>query len=294
MIVEPEIFVDGIEEILIKGKGAWIATFKDFHRNYKLSNKTFLLYAEGDTFVKGFFFSKIFSYLVSPRRKAYFLVNYVNNLTDEHYRKIINICYNIGSEDDYILLVILTGDSDIKGSIKRKIGTIGEGKIGISIFSLTSGKRYYSNNFLGKSLKNIVDKGFEFSSIYIEDLVKAISIILITSMLILIGLHFFGIIILSLITILADIVLSLILGYILYRRIYHTVVTFTVDGFIIKRGRWIYRGRWRDFNKLWLHVERDDEYIRIEGREGYVDIPTRRIGANKYTLMNFIKKKILR
>ncbi len=292
MIIDPEIFTRSLEEKLIRGGAVWIATFKDFYRNYRIGDKKFLLYAEGDTYVKGFFLSRIFSFFVSPRRKAYFFVDHVEKTTDAYISRIMDICSDVGEEDDYIMVSILTNEEDVKGSIRRKLEGMKGGNIGISIISLSSGKRYYSNNFLGRALRRITGEGMEISLLHGGDLFKSISIVLILSLLIISFMHIFNIIRIDMVMILLAIALSLILGYIFYRRVFHTTFTFTFDGFIIKRGKWIYEGKWLNFKRGWIHVEKGEEYIRLEGDDGYIDIPTRRIGLDKDMLMKFIKKKI--
>lgn len=291
-IIDPEIFTRSLEETLIRGSTAWIATFKDFYRNYKLGGKRFLLYAEGDTYVKGFFLSRIFSFFLGPRRKAFFLVNHINKIDDDNFKKLIDICSEIGEKDDYIMLVMLTEERDIKGSIKRKLDAMKTGNVGVSIVSLSTGNKYYSNNFIGRTLKKILGDGLEISVLYGTDLFKAISIILIISLLIMTMMHIFNIIYIDFVTILSSIAISLILGYIFYKRVFHTTLTFTSDGFILKRGKWTYKGRWRDFKRSWVHVDKGEEYIRLESDDGYIDIPTRKIGLDKDMLIRFVEKKI--
>jgi len=292
MIIDPETYINNLEENLIRGRGSWIATFTDFYRNYNLRGRRFLLYAEGSTYVKGFLLSRIFSFLVNPRRKVYFLVTHTNQVTDNYLRELIRLCSGLGEEDDYVLLVILTNEGDVKGNIKKKIASLGEGKVGIFIHSLTSNMKVNSDNFLGRSLKKLIGEGVELSAIHGGDVAKAISIMLILSLLILLALHVIGAIVLDTVTILIDVLFSMILGYILYRRIYHTSFRFNVDGFTIKRGRWRFTDKWANYKRAWLHVEGHEECIRLEGNEGYIDIPTKRINVDRYALMNFIKKRL--
>ena len=292
MIIDPETYIDSLEENLIRGRGSWIATFTDFYRNYNLRGRKFLLYAEGSTYVKGFLLSRIFSFFINPRRKVYFLVTHTNQVTDNYLRELIRLCNGLGEEDDYVLLVILTNEGDIKGSIKKKITSLKEGKVGIFIHSLTSNKKINSDNFLGRSLKKLIGEGIELSAIHGGDVAKAISIMLILSLLILLALHVIGAIVLDTITILIDVLFSMILGYILYRRIYHTSFRFNIDGFTIKKGRWRFTDKWINYKKIWLHVEGHEECIRLKGDEGYIDIPIKRINVDRYALMNFIKRRL--
>ncbi|PCN51061.1 hypothetical protein B6U99_01190 [Candidatus Geothermarchaeota archaeon ex4572_27] len=291
-IADPEVYVEGIEEMLIRGRGSWIATFKDFHRGYRLSDRRLLLYAEGDTYVKGFLLSRIYSFLVGPRRKAYFLVDHVGRVTDEYLGKMVRLCSGLGKEDDYVMLVILTDEEEVKGSVKRKLESMKGGKVGVSIQSLTSGRRYYSDNFIGRSLRKLVDRGFELSTTYGGDLAKAVCMVFMLSILSLALMHVLGLLVLDLVMVLADVLLSIVLGYALYRRVYHTRLILRPGGFTLRRGKWSFEGRWGDFNRAWLHVEGDEEYVRLEGSRGYVDIPTRRIGVSRQALLNFVRRMI--
>jgi|Deesub1362B_J571_1020462.scaffolds.fasta_scaffold00023_36 hypothetical protein len=290
--VSPDLIIDKIENNIIMGRGRWLATFTDIYRNHKHAGKEFLLYAYGDTYEKGFFLSRIFSFFISPRRKVHYFVDRVDSVSDRYLTNLIDKCMKKANEDDYILLTIITNEDNVKGSIRKYLEYGIEKNIGISIFSFNTGRSLYSNNMLGKALRRIMGEETEFSSIHHLDLFKSMAIVFVLGILSSIILHIFNIITMNMIMLLTWILLSIIIGYFFYRRVYHVSLYIDKDGFTLKKGVWTYTAKWREFDRAWLHIDKGMEIIRIGKKEGYIDIPVYRLGLDRRALLSFIKDRI--
>jgi len=287
-----DIFIDKIENNLVMGKGKWLATFTDIYREYKYNNRVFLLYARGDTYEKGFFLSRIFSFFVSPRRKVHLFIDKTGGVTYTYLNNIIKKCLKIGEEDDYILLAILTDEKDIKVDLNKILSKKKFSRIGLSIISTSNWKPIYSNNILGRELKRIIGDLREFSNISYLDLFKSISIVFSIGIFILIVMHLLNIITINLVSFLTWILLSIIIGYRYYKKFYHVTLWLNDEGLKLKRGTKFYIGKWKNFNRVWLHIDGGLEFINLEGANDSVSIPVHKLGLDWRSLMRFIKDRI--
>lgn len=290
--ISSDLVVDSIENNLIMGRGRWLATFTDIYRNHKYDGKEFLLYAYGDTYEKGFFLSRIFSFFISPRRRVHYFIDRVDYVSDSYLYNLIKRCLKKGDEDDYILITILTQEDTVKGSIRKFLERYKEGRIGLSIMSVNSGKSFYSENILGKALKRIVGEEGEFSNIFYLELFKSMAIVFVLGILTFTLLQILNIISFNLLMILSWILVSIVVGYMFYKRFYHVTLWIDREGFTLKKGVWSFSAKWSDFNNAWLHIDKGMESIRLKKEDGYIDIPAYRLGLDRRSLLGFIKDRI--
>ena len=85
---------DMMEEQLAQGKLRWLANFKEIRRDYELDEFTIPIYAEGGLEEKGFFLSKVFSALVTPKYKVHLLFYTSPEIDVKFLRKFIISCKN--------------------------------------------------------------------------------------------------------------------------------------------------------------------------------------------------------
>jgi hypothetical protein len=103
-VYELNFITDMLEERLAKGKLRWLANFKEIRRDYTIDEFTFSIYATGGLEEKGFFLSRIFSTLVTPKYKIHFLLYTSPEINVKLLRKLIIACKNKFRGDDWIFL----------------------------------------------------------------------------------------------------------------------------------------------------------------------------------------------
>lgn len=92
-------------------------------------------------------------------------------------------------------------------------------------------------------------------------------------------------------------IVSLIIGWHLYKRFYHPVFSYNDEGFTLKRGRsWEASYKWSDFSNISLiRSERGEFSIRLYRGEDFFNLPVSRLKLDPFQfrseLMEFIKKQ---
>jgi len=276
----------------VKGSLRWLANFNEIQRDYTLGNTRFQLYASGGLEEKGFFLSRIYSTLVTPKYKIHLLVYAADEVDSKFLRSMIIASKSKFGTDDWIFLTVVQTKELGKAS-RDLISNFEEKMVGIAAYSLESKERIFSNNVLGKGLaKNLKIEGAKFEAFDLPNFLKSFIIVffLSTSFLVMIALSGLRQAIQPL-TLFIMAAISIIVGYSIYKSRYHTTITLGVEGFELKEGNRSRKGKWSDYDKITTHLTPNREaFLRLHSKENTFDIPLSRTGLSRKETYNMIKE----
>lgn len=294
-----DILTDVIEERIVKGDFRWLANFKEIKRNFKLENLNIPLYAEGGLQEKGFFLSRIFSALVTPRYKVHFIFYTTQQTEGKFLRNLILTCKRNFGSDNWIFLGIAQ-EKPIEKAVKNLIENLADTEVGIVAYSLSSNKEVFSKNVLGKGLKKHLRLSKStFEAFDIIDYLKSFLIAIVSGTLLLVVLQIlfsipvFNPLVAPLIVVLL-LLFSIIAGHSIYKSQYHIEFSLNTEGFEIKKGgKSVKRGKWKNFKDVTIYLTpKRETCIRLYSEKETVDIPISRVGVSRKEAYNFIKQLI--
>lgn len=287
--------VDVIEEQLLRGKMRWLATFKEIYKNRNIGNLNISLYAKGSYRERGFLVSRIFSALFLPKRSIHFLAYTTKKAGEGDVNKLLNTRKKLKVDDDWFLISIVQEES-LDPFLRRRISRFGERETGILAYSLKTSEIVRSDNALGKAMAERLNlRGLTFEAFDMADYVKSVGMVFVVGIIavtvtsfinLLIALRFF-----APVPILSWLAASMMVGYTLYRRRYHCVLTLSERGFSIKKGKDAFKGAWKDFQDALTFVDDNgEEFVRLIGRDESVDLPTSRVGISRHRLLEVVEE----
>lgn len=293
MLPELEFITDIVEERLAKGGLRWLANFTEIYRDYTIGEFRVPIYALGSLTEKGFFLSKVFSLFVTPKYKVHLLLHTTNEVSVKSLRKLILSCKRKFGDDDWILIGVVQKEPVQKG-VRNIVLNIADDKVGIATYSLASKDEISSNNVLGRSLKkNLKLCEAKFEAFDLPDYMKSVAIVFMVCTLCLVSLFFLRLLTVEPLSLLITLLISVILGYALYKNTYHPSLLLDDQGFKVGKGKTYIEGKWSDFKDVSIHISSTREsHIRLHSKKKTVDLPVSRIGLSRRELYNAIKLKV--
>lgn len=291
---ELSFITDLMEEKIAKGKLRWLANFNEIHRDYTLGEFTIPLYAAGGLEEKGFFLSKIFSTLVTPKYKIHLLF-YTSSETDVRFlRDLVITCKSKFAEDSWILIGLVQ-TNPFRRTVKTAIENIADNNVGVTAYSLTSKKTASSKNVLGKALqKQLRLAEARFEAFDVPSYLKSFAIAFFFGALMLITIAFLTRLpTVHPVTLLLMAIFSLVIGHRIYKTRYHTTLTLNDREFKLQEGKKETRHRWSDFRNvaIWI-TPRNETCLRLYSKEKTLDLPLSRIGMSRKEAYNAVKQLI--
>jgi hypothetical protein len=283
-----------VEEQLVRGNLRWLANFSEIHKDYAIGDVTFPLYALGSLQEKGFFLSKIFSTLVTPRYKIHLLVYTEQNFDPKLIRKLVLACKNKFGSEDWIFLGLVQNEAFQKPT-KEAIVNTADKNVGIVAYSLASKERVTSENVLGKGLaKQLKLTEAKFEAFDLPNYLKSFTITFFFIVLFLIFLTISGVQnIVNPLSLLIAIVVSLPISYRLYKVRYHTTLIIDSKGFQLWEGRSVKKGKWSNFSDVTIYVTpKRETCLRLYSKDGNIDLPLSRTGLSRKETYTMIKQLI--
>jgi hypothetical protein len=293
-VYELNFITELVEEQLAKGKLRWLANFNEIQRDYAIEDVVFPIYASGSLQERGFFLSRIFSAMVTPRYKIHFLLYTSQEINPKVFRKLILLCKSKFGKDNWVFLSLVQSQP-IEKSVKDTIENIADKSIGVAAFSLASKEKVTSNNVLGKGLaKQLQLIEAKFDVFDWPDYLKSFTIIFVLGILFLVFMALSGWQqAIQPLTILILAVFSLILGHSLYKSRYHTTLTLSNRGFQLKKGKNITEGKWSNYTDATIFITPQLEAcIRLYSKEETFDLPISRVGLPRKETFNAIRELI--
>ena len=286
--------VDIVEEQLVKGNLRWLANFSEIHKDYAIGDIVFPLYASGSLQEKGFFLSKIFSALVTPKYKIHLLIYTEHNFDPKFIRKLVLTCKSKFGAEDWIFLGLVQSQTFQKAS-KEVIVNTADKNVGLAAYSLASKETVTSENVLGKGLaKQLKLTEAKFEAFDLPNYVKSFTITLFFMVLFLVFLAFSGLqAAVQPLPLLIAIIVSLVIGYRFYKARYHTTLFMDNKGFKLWEGKTMKESKWSNFSNVTIYVTpKRETCLRLYSKEGTFDLPLSRIGLSRKEAYFIIKKLI--
>lgn len=294
---ELNFITDLVEERLAKGKLRWLANFKEIRRDYKIGEFTIPIYATGGLEEKGFFLSKVFSTLVTPKYKIHFLFYTSPEIDVKFLRNLIISCKNKFTGDDWIFIGLVQSNP-IGKTVKAAIENIADNRVGVAAYSLTSKNAVSSKNVLGKALqKQLKLTEAKFEAFDLPDYLKSFTIPFSLGTLMLIAVALFGGVPTAIqpLTLLLLAFFSIIFGHQIYKTQYHVTLTLNAKGFEIREGKTVTIRKWSDFTDLTIYITpRRETCLRLYSKEKILDLPLSRTGMSRKDAYNTIRQLIKR
>lgn len=294
-VYELNFITDLMEERLVKGKLRWLANFKEIRRDYRMGEFTIPMYATGGLEEKGFFLSRIFSTLVTPKYKIHFLLYTSIEINIKLLRKLIITCKNKFSGDDWIFLGLVQS-KPVEKAVKDAIENIADNRIGVTAYSLASKNTVTSENVLGRALqKQLRLTEAKFESFNMPDYSKSLAIAFFLGALMLIVIAFFGNLTVALhpVTLLLMVIFSLVGGHQIYKTQYRTTLRLNNKGFELQEGKSVTQGKWSNFKDVTISITpKNEACLRLYSKEKTLDLPISRAGITRKEAYNAIRQLI--
>jgi len=295
-VYELNFITDMVEEQIVKGNLRWLANFNEIHKDYVIGDITFPIYASGGLQERGFFLSRIYSALVTPRYKIHLLLYTAPEVNPKLLRKIILSCKNKFGADDWIFLGLVQSQPFEK-TVKEAIRNTADKTVGIAAFSLTSKEIVTSNNVLGKGLaKQLKLIEAKFEAFDVPNYLKGFTMIFGLGTLMLITIALSGVPQVfsnTILTFLLLAVFSLIAGHRIYKMRYHVTLSLNSKGFQLQEGRRLTNDKWSNYSDVTIYITpRLETCLRLHSKEKTFDLPLSRVGISRKETYNAIKQLI--
>lgn len=290
---ELDFVTEAVEERIVRGDLRWLANFNEIHRDYRVGDFVFPVYATGSLQEKGFFLSRIFSSLVTPKYKVHFFFYRAERVNAKLLDRIILILKNKFGGDEWILLSLVQTEP-LARDVKKVLAELKDRNVGVAAYSLDAKEEISSENVLGKGLRKqfrIFEASFE--AFDLPNYLKSFFIALLLGISFLVFLQVSGFQAITPLTLLLLIAFCLILGHKIYKTRYHVTLTLSKDGFKLEEGRRITEGKWSDYADVTVYITPNRETcIRLRSESGKVDLPISRTGIPRKEAYNTILRLV--
>jgi hypothetical protein len=286
-----------VEEQIVKGNLRWLANFNEIHKNYAIDDVTFPIYASGGLRERGFFLSRIYSAMVTPKYKVHLLLYTASEVNPKQLRKIVLSCKNKFGSEDWIFLGLVQSQPFEKAT-KEAITNTADKAVGIAAFSLASKEAVVSDNVLGKGLKKQLKlTEAKFEAFDVPNYLKSFTMTLGLGVLILVILALSGFPqAIQPLTLLLMAAFSLMIGYRIYKTRYHMSLSLNSRGFRLQEGKKATEEKWSNYSDVTTYITpKMETCIRLHSKEENFDLPVSRVGIPRKeafdVIMQLVKKK---
>jgi hypothetical protein len=151
-----EHIITRLEKEMMLGKGRWVADFRESFLNYKVDDVTFDLFISGNTRMKGFMLSRMFSYFLNPNYEVGFFALSADNENEPSPKRVRKWIFAVKScmrksEMKWAWLALVGGSPS--DSVKRLIQEAKDPEVGIAYLDTSSRQIVSADNYLGRQLK---------------------------------------------------------------------------------------------------------------------------------------------
>lgn len=148
-----------VEKSLMLGKGRWIADFVESFRDFKVRDLEFDVFIRGNTRMKGFLLSRLFSIMLNPNYAVGCFM--ISTESVKHFdRKFLGKAlsgiqsYMKDKEMKWSWLFIFTTKGI--GEMKAHIENIKDQSVGVVLVDTKSGNMIHSSSYLGRQAKGFI------------------------------------------------------------------------------------------------------------------------------------------
>jgi hypothetical protein len=283
---------DLVEEQLVKGRLRWLASFSEVRKDYPVEDLTFPIYASGGLREKGFFLSRIFSALVTPKYKVHLLLYTSPEIDTKLLRKMVLALKQKFGAEDWVFLVLVQGQR-VGQALKESIEGIQDKNLGVCAYGVGAKETVTSNNVLGKGLsKQLKLNEVKYENFDLPNYLKSFTATFALGVLLLIFIALSGLReAVSIITISFTLILSIAVGYVIYKSRYHMSVSIDSRGFQLREGKKIKEGKWTDYSGLSIFVSpKLETFLRLKSKNATFDLPLSRNGLPRRETYSMVKQ----
>jgi hypothetical protein len=293
-MIELTFISDLIEEQLIKGRLRWLANFNEIRRDYSVEDTVFPIYASGGLQERGFLLSRAYSAMVTPRYKVNLFLYTAPEITKEVLRKIVLALKRKFEAPDWVFLILVQGQP-IGKALRDEVEEITDKNLGIAAYGLGAKETVTSNNVLGRGLaKQLKPNEAKYDNFDVPNYLKSFTITFALGITLLVFLGLSGLTIaIQPATILVMLVISIILGQVIYKSRYHMSVIIDSKGFKLREGRKTTEKKWREYTSLSIYISpKLETFLRLKSKENTFDLPVSRTGLPRRETYNMVKQII--
>jgi hypothetical protein len=148
-----------IEKSLMLGRGRWIADFNESFRNFKTSDVTFDAFVRGNTRMKGFLLSRVFSATVNPNYQvACFMISTetAKDLDKKYLVRLLQAVRSYIKENELRWAWLFILNTKGTGAFKKLVESIKDQFVGVALIDVNSGNIVHSNSYIGKQAKRFI------------------------------------------------------------------------------------------------------------------------------------------
>jgi hypothetical protein len=289
---ELKFITDLVEEQLLKGRLRWLASFSEIRKDYPVEDLTFPIYASGGLQEKGFFLSRIFSALVTPKYKVHLLLYTSPEISHSFLRKIILALKHKFSPDDWIFLVLAQGQP-VGQALKETVEGIEDKTLGICAYGVGAKEIVTSSNVLGRGLaKQLKLNEVKYENFDVPNYLKSFTATFALGVFLLVFFALSGLReAISILTISFMLIFSIVVGYVIYKSRYHMSVSIDSKGFQLREGKKIKEGKWTDYSGLSIFISpKLETFLRLKSKDATFDLPLSRTGMPRRETYSMVKQ----
>ena len=148
-----------LEKAMMKGKGRWVADFDESFLKYRVGDVTFDLFISGNTRVKGFILSRLYSFLLNPNYEVGFFAISIGEENDPNPRRLrrwilaVKSCMQKSEMKWAWLVLVGRSPSD---SVKKCVQEATDRDVGVAYVDTESRQITSADTYLGRQLKKYV------------------------------------------------------------------------------------------------------------------------------------------
>jgi hypothetical protein len=148
-----------LEIAMMKGKGRWVADFDESFLKYRVGDVTFDLFISGNTRVKGFILSRLYSFLLNPNYEVGFFAISTGEENEPNPRRLrrwilaVKSCMQKHEMKWAWLVLVGRSPSD---PVRKYIQEATDPDVGVAYVDTESGQITSADTYLGRQLKKYV------------------------------------------------------------------------------------------------------------------------------------------
>jgi hypothetical protein len=148
-----------LEKEMMKGRGRWVADFTESFRDYRVGDVTFDLFISGNTRMKGFFLSRLYSFFVNPNYEVGFFALSTDQENEPNPRRLRKWILAVKScirnmEMKWAWLALL-GVSPSE-TVARHVREATDPEVGVAYIDMGSRQVVTADTYLGRQLKKYI------------------------------------------------------------------------------------------------------------------------------------------
>ncbi len=147
------------EKEVMTGRGRWIADFNESFRDFRVQDVMFDVLIKGNTRMKGFILSRVFSHFLNPNYEVAFFILSVSpgkRIDRRHLQRPLS-AIQWYMERNYVKWswLVVVGEG-LDETIRRAVESVADQSIGVVYIDSASGETINSNSYLGRQIRKYV------------------------------------------------------------------------------------------------------------------------------------------